>query len=133
MAKLAIFIALALFAAATAFETTSESTMTTSAVVCPTERPCCSCKCIPKECGYVPMAKHCEFIHCLFKCPHQCDEEHKKTTPEVEITTTPVTCPTTRPCCTCACPPKGCPEVPRPDHCKRMKCLIKCPHVCEHA
>jgi len=135
MAKLAIFLGLALFvvaASALPSDDTENSAMMTTKYVCPTERPCCSCKCIPKECGNVPRAKNCQFVHCLIKCPHVCPHQSDDSEQQ-EITPTPkVVCPTQRPCCSCACPPKGCGPVPKPDHCKHIKCLIKCPHVCDN-
>jgi len=150
-----IFTALAFFVVAASALQSGNDKRTTE-LVCPTERPCCSCKCIPKECGPVPYGKQCQFVHCLIKCPHVCENlddntptprhvEHHRTTPEIVNLleesdlhrTTPevaanVTCPTTRPCCSCACPPKGCPKIDTPDHCKRIRCLIKCPHTCDH-
>jgi len=105
----------------------------TPQVVCPTTRPCCSCACTPKGCPEPQRPKFCDRVKCLFVCPHKCEHDvEPQNMIQTEAVVTPqVVCPTTRPCCSCACTPKGCPPPQKPKHCEHQRCLIQCPHVCE--
>jgi len=125
MNKLIIFVGLALFVAATSAQQENSNT------TCPTTRPCCTCACPPKGCPPPQRPEYCKRFQCKFVCPHKCehDVEHQNITQAVVASE--LVCPTTRPCCSCACTPKGCPAPQKPKGCERRSCLIKCPHICD--
>jgi len=100
---------------------------------CPATRPCCSCDCKWfNECKHVPRPRGCDFVRCLYKCPHTCQKVESPMKDLVPTKNDTQTCPTNRPCCTCDCLwRKQCRDVPRPKHCENIKCKYVCTNKCD--
>jgi hypothetical protein len=102
-------------------------------IVCPKTRPCCSCAKVPKGCPEPKRPEGCKHMHCPV-CPPHHSEEQVQEQPQLAMNIIarppPFVCPMSRPCCSCMCPPKGCPMIPKPQHCEKVKCKFVCPIPC---